>query len=243
MSQGLAVSVGERYRLEQLLGRGGMGSVYRAYDRLSGQRVALKLVPVEHGADYASDGEHAARGSDRTAALSLDELTSEDARGRTAAQRTALLAQTVAAGLQAVHLGRSSRIQISVSSSRSSTNAMWARLALAQEFRTLASVRHPHIISVLDYGFVARSQPFFTMELLENAQPLSAASKLLPLKQKALLLSQLLLALSYLHRYGILHRDLKPAKVTSVEKSGRFVRRSTLKLRTERWHQGGQASF
>ena len=45
-------------------------------------------------------------------------------------------------------------------------NPVWARMALAQEFRTLAALRHPHIISVLDYGFVEQSQPFFTMELL-----------------------------------------------------------------------------
>ena len=43
------------------------------------------------------------------------------------------------------------------------------RLALAQEFKTLASLRHPHIISVLDYGFDAQRQPFLTMELLEDA--------------------------------------------------------------------------
>ena len=40
------------------------------------------------------------------------------------------------------------------------------RYALASEFRTLASLHHPHIISVLDYGFDALGKPFYTMELL-----------------------------------------------------------------------------
>src|SRR3954463_9437629 len=33
------------------------------------------------------------------------------------------------------------------------------RVALANEFRILASLRHPHIISVLDYGFDDTQQP------------------------------------------------------------------------------------
>lgn len=44
------------------------------------------------------------------------------------------------------------------------------RLALANEFRTLASLRHPNIISVLDYGFDGHRQPYFTMTLLDNPQ-------------------------------------------------------------------------
>jgi serine/threonine protein kinase len=36
------------------------------------------------------------------------------------------------------------------------------RLMLAHEFRTLAGLRHPHIISALNYGFDAAQQPFFT---------------------------------------------------------------------------------
>src|SRR5262245_10941169 len=38
-----------------------------------------------------------------------------------------------------------------------------SRLSLAREFRTLASLRHPYIISVLDYGFDSEHHPYFTM--------------------------------------------------------------------------------
>ena len=37
------------------------------------------------------------------------------------------------------------------------------RYLIAHEFQVLAGLRHPHIISVLDYGFDADRQPFFTM--------------------------------------------------------------------------------
>src|SRR5262245_42605085 len=53
---------------------------------------------------------------------------------------------------------------------RSGAEAFDRRLALAQEFQTLASLRHPHIISVLDYGFDEQHQPYLTMDLLERPQ-------------------------------------------------------------------------
>ena len=145
--------INNRYRLMALIGKGGMGEIYRAYDRLTGSNVALKRVTVDTGRlQYATQG-----------------------------------------------------------------NTDDYRLNLAQEFRTLANVRHPNIISVLDYGFDAQRQPFFTMELLENAQTLLAYGIDKPLKQQLHLLEQTLLALIYLHRRGIIHRDLKPDNVLVVE--------------------------
>jgi tetratricopeptide (TPR) repeat protein len=87
------------------------------------------------------------------------------------------------------------------------------RQTMAREFATLASLRHPNIVSVLDYGFDAERQPFFTMELLESPQMLTSYGEHQPLSVQIELLVHVLRALVYLHRRRILHRDLKPANV------------------------------
>ncbi len=144
-----SLAFNSRYRLDQEIGRGGMGVVYRAVDRLSGQNVALKRVmkPTEE----------------------LIFTTASDSVDR--------------------------------------------RLALAQEFQLLASLRHPNIISVLDYGFNVDHLPYFTMDLLHNPVTVSAYADQLPAQDKIDLLMQILQALKYLHRRGIIHRDLKPANI------------------------------
>ncbi|HLC04347.1 MAG TPA: AAA family ATPase [Anaerolineales bacterium] len=95
----------------------------------------------------------------------------------------------------------------------SGLNGDSARLALAQEFRLLASLHHPNVINVLDYWFDESGQPFFTMELQEDAQTIVDAGRGQPQAVQVNLLVQLLQALAYVHRRGIIHRDLKPGNV------------------------------
>ena len=97
------------------------------------------------------------------------------------------------------------------------------RLALAQEFRLLASLRHPHIISVLDYGFDANQMPYYTMDLLKNPQTIVAYARQLPFKTQIGMLIQMAQALAYLHRRGIIHRDLKPENVLVIDGNVRVL--------------------
>ncbi|MEM7803209.1 MAG: serine/threonine-protein kinase, partial [Chloroflexota bacterium] len=87
------------------------------------------------------------------------------------------------------------------------------RLVLAREFQIMAGLRHPNIVSVLDYGFDGEKQPFYTMTLLAKSKTILQAGAILDLDGKIGLIEQLLQGLVYLHRHGILHRDIKPENV------------------------------
>lgn len=81
------------------------------------------------------------------------------------------------------------------------------RLAITREFRTLSTLRHPNVVSVLEYG-AHEGQPYFTMEYLPDATLFDRC-----VEPKLETFIQMLHALGYLHRRGVLHRDLKPGNV------------------------------
>jgi serine/threonine protein kinase len=81
-----------------------------------------------------------------------------------------------------------------------------------QEARIIASLEHPHILPVFDYG-ETDGVAYFVMRYLEagTLKDRMIEGRPLPLKEIDRLFTQLAEALSYAHSRGIVHRDLKPA--------------------------------
>ena len=83
-----------------------------------------------------------------------------------------------------------------------------------REARTAASLSHPHIVTVHDFGTDETGSPFLVMELLEG-QSLRTLIKAgpLPAARALAIMSGLASAIDAAHAKGVIHRDLKPENV------------------------------
>lgn len=93
-----------------------------------------------------------------------------------------------------------------------------ARRRFEREFRSLATLHHPHCLNVFDYGELDRG-PFFTMELFQGRPITSLAGRGVDAMLDPLL--QVTLALDYIHNQGIVHRDVKPSNILVRPATGR----------------------
>jgi tRNA A-37 threonylcarbamoyl transferase component Bud32 len=142
-------TLGGRYRLVELLGQGGMATIYRARDAQLERDVAVKLLRPEFG----RDPDFLARFRD--------------------------------------------------------------------EARSAASLSHPNVVSVFDFGEDA-SGPFIVMELVDGedlASILRGNGPLAP-RQAARISAEVAKALQAAHARGIVHRDVKPSNIL-VSRDGR----------------------
>lgn len=97
---------------------------------------------------------------------------------------------------------------------------------LRNEWRALAQLEHPNIVSVTDAGTSSSGVPFFVMERLDGetlGDRLKRAPRhRLPVADALTVAAQILDGLSAAHDIGIVHRDIKPPNV--------FLRESAVKI-------------
>ena len=131
-----------QYEVVSLLGRGGMGAVYKGRQAALERFVAIKLLPLE---------------------VSVDEE----------------------------YAGR-----------------------FVREARAMASLSHPNIIGVHDFGTTAEGHLYFVMEFIEgaNLHEFIHGGGMAP-EEILNIMAGVCDALSYAHARGVVHRDIKPANV------------------------------
>ena len=85
---------------------------------------------------------------------------------------------------------------------------------LAREREILASLTHPNIARLLDAGIAADGQPYLALEYVAGT-PLTTHcdAQCLSVRERLILLRQVLSAVQYAHAHLVIHRDLKPSNI------------------------------
>jgi len=88
-------------------------------------------------------------------------------------------------------------------------------LRFRREAKTVAAVKHHHIITLFDFGMSAQRQPYLVMEFLEghSLKTVIKDNGPLPLERVAHIYQQVIEALDTAHAVDLVHRDLKPENI------------------------------
>jgi serine/threonine protein kinase len=134
-------------------------------------------------------------------------------------------------GMSAVYLGRrlddlhvKSAIKVLRDSPGTTSNYDAFRARFYREAETAASLRHAHILSVLDYG-ESQGLPYMVMPLATGGtlrRRIAAETGQFPFAVTAAYAVQLASALDYAHEHGIVHCDVKPSNVL-LDEQGRLL--------------------
>ncbi len=91
-----------------------------------------------------------------------------------------------------------------------------------REARSAAALNHANIVTIHDYGEL-ESQPYIVMEYIQGdtLTEIIRRKAPVPLAEKLRWIEELCTGVSYAHRVGVIHRDIKPTNLM-IDRSGRL---------------------
>lgn len=84
-----------------------------------------------------------------------------------------------------------------------------------REAKILSQIEHPNVVRVYDFGFPKDSEiPYIVMEYVPGKSLTTFIKEnKLTLEQKLYIIAQIAAALAIVHKFGVLHRDVKPSNI------------------------------
>jgi tetratricopeptide (TPR) repeat protein len=103
---------------------------------------------------------------------------------------------------------------VAVKITRGSLTGADAARRFRAERQILATLHHPHIVTLIDGGTLPGGEAYLVMELVDGV-PITRGCRERPasLEERLRLFRQVCSAVHYAHRHAIVHRDLKPANI------------------------------
>ncbi len=135
--------------------------------------------------------------------------------------RYEILAPLAEGGMGAVYRARRTLLgdEVAIKIILADSAISGARERFMRESRACARLRHPHIVSILDFNIEPDGHPFLVMELLNGRslkEELAEAGRF-SVDDIRRIVPPLCTALQFAHSLGVVHRDLKPANIVGHE--------------------------
>ncbi len=181
-------------------------------------KTSSRISPIKESLSSQAQAQKAAVKLSSANQSSLTNKKSDDMVGSVLDKRYEIVGVLGKGGMGVVYKGRQLQMErivaIKVLYGHKVTNLESIK-AFKEEAKSIAQIKHHHIITLLDFGMDEKGQPYLVMDYLPGIDLHSTIMQkgILNLEKAKNIFKQVINGLNFAHKIGIVHKDLKPENI------------------------------